>query len=386
MSSDFTPLTEGRFLEEASVRVLSRLHDDAAAAPEPIRDAFALIERKLFHRDLSRSAIEKSCPEAGRRFSELFRSVTAGSPVAYLRELRIETAKDLMRRTKLANRRISHLVGYRSYRGFAQAFKDLTEETPVEWRARLADTASARPASAPPRVERLDSWRRVFLGVADEALFHELLEKMLELYPEQKESCRDLYFEHKKDSELMANPRFQRAYEDFKVKRVAAVLERSDVRAGAKLRLVEDIPVSSFALCDLLLEKASELALKDPERSREWNRFAVSSLKPWRSDPREEVADRRLLALAQLARTSFAAGKEDEGDEALALAELKCRQPFEAIDPVARGALLEARAARQQLDVRATVEQAMEVYRDLGDEAGVERVSELGATVSSEPA
>lgn len=379
MSGPQSSLTERRLLEEASARVLARVREDADAAPEPIRAAFVLIERGLFKSELSRTELEGSCPGAVRAFSGLFREATGKNPTAYVRECRLEVAKGLMRRGELKLYRIARLVGYGTYRGFAYAFQGSTGQTPAEWRAGFS---AAEPSSKLPRAERLQSWRRAFLGVADEELLHELVEKMLELYPRLREDFRELFVARKlareRESELLASGDFRRVYEEFKAKRIVEVLERSDVRVSSKLRLVEGVPVSSLVLFDRLLERASKLASEDPERGLEWSRFALSSLEPWKADTREEVADRRVLALAHLARTSFAAGRHDDGREALALAELKCRRPFEAIDPVARAVLLEARAAHQRLEVRSTVAEAVEVYRVLGDEAGMERVRRLG--------
>jgi len=373
-------LTERRLLGEASAPVLARVREDADAAPELIRAAFVLIERGLFESKLSRSELEGSCPAAGRAFFDLWRESTGVNPGAYVRARRMDVAKALMRRFELKTHQIARLVGYGTYRGFAYAFQGSTGQTPVEWRARFS---APEPSGELPRAERLQSWRRAFLGVADEELLGELVEKMMELYPRLREDCCELFVARKlareRESELLESGDFRRAYEEFKAKRIVEVLERSDVQVSAKLRLVEGVPVSSLVLLDRLLERASKLASEDLERSLEWSRFAVSSLEPWKADTREEVADRRVLALAQLARTSFAVGRADEGYEALALAELKCRRPFESIDPLARGVLLEARVARQRLEVCSTVAEAMEVYRGLGDEDGMERVRRLGA-------
>ena len=95
---------------------------------------------------------------------------------------------------------------------------------------------------------------------------------MLELYPQLKERRAPGLGSGRKGWTVPGSLAFQRLYEELKVERVVAVLGRPDVRPGTRRRLVEEVPMASYALVDRLLAESARLEGEDPERSAELSR------------------------------------------------------------------------------------------------------------------
>jgi len=69
-----------------------------------------------------------------RTFNRRFKSATGKSPLQYLQEVRIETAKDLLKTSNLSINEIAFKVGYQDMGHFTGLFKKLLATTPSEYR------------------------------------------------------------------------------------------------------------------------------------------------------------------------------------------------------------------------------------------------------------
>lgn len=69
-----------------------------------------------------------------RTFNRRFKSATGKSPLQYLQEVRIETAKDLLKTSNLSINEIAFRVGYQDMGHFTGLFKKLLATTPSEYR------------------------------------------------------------------------------------------------------------------------------------------------------------------------------------------------------------------------------------------------------------
>lgn len=69
-----------------------------------------------------------------RTFNRRFKSATGKSPLQYLQEVRIETAKDLLKTSNLSISEIAFKVGYQDMGHFTGLFKKLLATTPSEYR------------------------------------------------------------------------------------------------------------------------------------------------------------------------------------------------------------------------------------------------------------
>ncbi len=83
------------------------------------------------------SALAEDLGMSPRNFTRRFRAATNESPNGYLRRVRIEAAKDLMRDGALSLAEISDQVGYHDPSSFLKAFQRVTGQTPGDFRSHL---------------------------------------------------------------------------------------------------------------------------------------------------------------------------------------------------------------------------------------------------------
>lgn len=70
-------------------------------------------------------------------FSVQFKKETGKNFVEYIKELRVEKAKTMLKRVELKAYEVSELVGYQDYKYFTEIFKKITGFSPVEYRQKL---------------------------------------------------------------------------------------------------------------------------------------------------------------------------------------------------------------------------------------------------------
>jgi transcriptional regulator GlxA family with amidase domain len=66
---------------------------------------------------------------------ERFRQMLGRSPIRYLTDWRLHTAKELLATTDLRVQAVAHRVGYDSEQAFSRAFKRAHGKSPAHWRA-----------------------------------------------------------------------------------------------------------------------------------------------------------------------------------------------------------------------------------------------------------
>jgi len=70
-----------------------------------------------------------------RTFNRRFKNATDQSPLQYLQDIRIETAKDLLQTSNLTISEVAYKIGYQDMGHFTGLFKKLISTTPSEYRA-----------------------------------------------------------------------------------------------------------------------------------------------------------------------------------------------------------------------------------------------------------
>ena len=88
---------------------------------------------------------------SGRTFLRRFKAATGYAPNAYVQNLRIEKARGLLERTRLAVNGIGWNVGYRDPSAFSRVFRATTGLTPGDYRHRfgVSGVSNFTPPSAP---------------------------------------------------------------------------------------------------------------------------------------------------------------------------------------------------------------------------------------------
>jgi AraC family transcriptional regulator len=87
--------------------------------------------------DVSLAALATDAGLSRFHFCRAFKESTGLSPHAWLRQYRLEQAMNMLRDTDASVASVAAALGYSSQTAFAAAFRNLTGETPSDWRRRL---------------------------------------------------------------------------------------------------------------------------------------------------------------------------------------------------------------------------------------------------------
>jgi AraC family transcriptional regulator len=116
-STSFRPTTGG-LSPKVLRRAIERLRSDSDA-------------------DVSLAALASEAELSRFHFCRAFKESTGLSPHAWLRQHRLERAMNMLRDTDASVASVAAALGYSSQTAFAAAFRNLTGETPSEWRRRV---------------------------------------------------------------------------------------------------------------------------------------------------------------------------------------------------------------------------------------------------------
>ncbi|WP_037385507.1 helix-turn-helix domain-containing protein [Sinorhizobium americanum] len=84
--------------------------------------------------DVSLAALASDAGLSRFHFCRSFKETTGLSPHAWLRQYRLDQAMDMLRDPDMSVASVAAALGYASQTAFAAAFRQLTGETPTEWR------------------------------------------------------------------------------------------------------------------------------------------------------------------------------------------------------------------------------------------------------------
>ncbi len=86
-------------------------------------------------RDIKLSEVAQRFDMSVRSFNRRFKNATGQSPLQYLQQIRIETAKDLLQTSNLSISEVAYKVGYQDMGHFTGLFKKQLATTPSDYRA-----------------------------------------------------------------------------------------------------------------------------------------------------------------------------------------------------------------------------------------------------------
>ena len=108
-------------------------HPALAHQDRRIRRAIAYVERH-YSEKLSLATVARVAGFAPNYFSRLFKRREHVTLELFIRRLRIERAKQLLKTTDLEVKRVAQLSGFATQHYFARVFRRATGTTPVGWR------------------------------------------------------------------------------------------------------------------------------------------------------------------------------------------------------------------------------------------------------------
>jgi transcriptional regulator GlxA family with amidase domain len=126
-----------------AVRPLSRPHAD-----DRIRGVEDYLQRH-FAEPVSIESLAQRIGMSPRNLARRFKAATGHVPGAYLQDLRVAAAKELLERGSHTVQTVSTRVGYDDVAFFRSLFKRRTGMTPAEYRSRFAPLALERNAVEP---------------------------------------------------------------------------------------------------------------------------------------------------------------------------------------------------------------------------------------------
>jgi len=341
--------------QHAAAGALGKMAKHRSGANHQVKPLLLYLEEHLFDVDLSLTRIQQDCNIRDRAVFTLFHANTGQSLWAYIVERRLDTAAELLRKTKLKIWQIAHLTGYKNSTTFACAFGKPFHMPPMQYRLRQRGRfpAPELPAAteAEPEASSEDQ---------HQALLRDL---------------RALQARLSGDSPLSSELPITISGEDFE-RQVAAqtwpVLRRLD-RQQQKLLVSEQVRFPTPALFRLLLQKSRSEGRKDRQLGVHFAQLALDSLAGVAEIlPAHELANLRAEGWPWLGRSyrlalDFAAAGQ-------AFLQAKEELPMIDADPQVRAELLLNTAAlhwaqRSYERALALVSSALPLLRNHGDES-----------------
>ncbi len=117
-------------------RITLSADETSAASTEKILRVCRHMQTSLAD-DLTVAAFAKLCHLSESRFTHLFHEIIGKSPVAYLTEVRIQRAKELLEYSSLPIAEVGAAVGYANPYYFSRIFKKHTASSPSEYRNKI---------------------------------------------------------------------------------------------------------------------------------------------------------------------------------------------------------------------------------------------------------
>ncbi|MGV7216969.1 helix-turn-helix domain-containing protein [Bradyrhizobium sp. UFLA05-112] len=136
------------FRHQLTDLLATRLLAAHTSSPTTLQPPVGGLSPKVLHRaierlrsdsdaDVSLDALASDAGLSRFHFCRAFKESTGLSPLAWLRQYRLEQAMNLLRNTDASIVSVAVELGYASQTAFAAAFRRLTGETPSDWRRRV---------------------------------------------------------------------------------------------------------------------------------------------------------------------------------------------------------------------------------------------------------
>jgi transcriptional regulator GlxA family with amidase domain len=132
----------------SSQRPYVLLQDQLSHTDELVVRGQEWMRRNLVQEDFSIETLARALGASPRTLVRRWRRANGSTPIAYLQELRVDIAKNLLETTDLGLDAIVDRIGYRDGASFRRLFRQKTALSPREYRQRFAVGRRARRSSA----------------------------------------------------------------------------------------------------------------------------------------------------------------------------------------------------------------------------------------------
>jgi transcriptional regulator GlxA family with amidase domain len=127
---------------------LWRFASQALEGPKSMRLTTTLqFLKDNFHEQLKLPEVARKAGFSVPAFSRVFRQATGTSFLAYVRSLRVNHAKRLLRTTSLSIEQVAQASGFQSQHHLIRSFKKVTHQTPGHYRREARATPGTQAAS-----------------------------------------------------------------------------------------------------------------------------------------------------------------------------------------------------------------------------------------------
>ena len=290
-----------KLLQEAAAESIERVQLDRRKAPQRLKPLLAYIEEHLFSPTLDVNQLKRSCGVRDNSVPIQFHSAVGRPPHGYIEDRRLETACRLLADTRLKIWQISELLGYSSIQVFSRAFSRWSGQRPTLFRkkARRGDDMAYEAAEEQDghrsRYDRslvaTESLRKALDGELPQEEARTLIDRLLQLYPDYRESLGDpepevpeltedptnagvtkeVSHQEAESAQLRGN-----AHDRYQAETIWNKLDGEEPER--QQALLAETTLTSAALLRLLIEKSSEIGREDPQRGVQVAELALSSL------------------------------------------------------------------------------------------------------------
>lgn len=127
-------------------RLQQRQNGDSSLQVQPARQDMGLAEalrycEEHFDKPLTVSQLAARCFLSRSHFTEVFSRQIGMAPAAYIRRIRLEKARNLLRQSEMPVAQIAVNCGFGNAAQFSRAFRDFYDESPLQYRKKNAKSA-----------------------------------------------------------------------------------------------------------------------------------------------------------------------------------------------------------------------------------------------------
>lgn len=329
------PHDGNELLKRAAAEVFSAICQDRERVSKRLKPLFSYLGGHLFDENLTAGQWFRACGLRSHSYNDRFRNEVGVTPYAYYTQLRLGTAKKLLKDTDLEIWRLSELLGYLQIETFQKAFKRSFGLSPSIFRDQYRDKENGRLPMHLQELDRMRSWRKALAGAPERDPV--LTEELVTRYP---------YLRNRRQAVDSQSGELRIDRRRFELHNAEKVWQKLKDREFSEQCLLIPLQISfeTTALFDLLCRKSLEEGRKDRQQGVRVAMLALASLDACRDALGKDLPNRLAQGWTCLGGAFFLADDLASAEQALRCAELELEHA-EQCDPLVEAAVIRKRAA-----------------------------------------